>query len=358
MELEFDFLSNLSVVIGLSLIAIVFIYQTRRKHRKIFFLSFGLIIPIVAQSFYILINTSSLIHINLLVGKYIRDYLFGIFYFLIFMHFHNLYNENESNYLVNIVFGIISVSTTFLILSDVTNEPVILSITGRFTNVIGLACFSYISYISFLVAKMLREREAIVEFGSYFLVFIAHIIYVLGDNFFLQPFDYTTIADTMGIIGIFLLLLNYLSNLDYLYRLPFPIHQIIAYNNSGLCIYSRSVHTKGIEAVAIEEMLFSGLISAISNGIKEALGTTTDLRYIDATDKHILLEMYKGITVVVVSDNKSKLLTESARTVNKLIPDDIRNYINGTLVNVSKIEDKFDFFVKTAFPYVTIDYSE
>ena len=353
--MEFDFLTNLAVVIGLSLITVVFIYQTRRKHRKVFFLSFGLIIPIVAQSFYILINTSSIIHINLLVGKYIRDYLFGIFYFLIFIHFHNLYKENETMYVVNIVFGIIAVFTSFLFLTVVTNESVLLAITGRFSNIIGLACFSYISYVCFIVARMLREREAIVEFSSYFIVFIAHIIYVLGNNLFLNFIDYETIADALGIIGIFMLLLNYLSNLDYLYRLPFPIHQIIAYNNSGLCIYSRSVFTRGIQAIAVEEMLFSGLISAISNGIKESLGTTTELRYIDATNKHILLEMFKGITIVVVSDNKSKLLVESIKTVNNLIPDDLRNKINGSLINVNKISDKFDSYVNIAFPYITIN---
>lgn len=350
----FDLLTNLSVVIGLGLITIVFMYQTSKKHRKVFFLSFGLIIPIVAQSFYVLINTTSFIQINTHIGKYIRDYLFGIFYFLIFIHFHNLFKENDTNYIVNFIFGIISIFTSFLFLSIVTEEPVLISITGRFANVIGLACFSYISYVCFLVAKMLREREAIVEFTSFFIIFVAHIIYVLGDNFFLNFFDYTTLADVMGIIGIFLLLINYLSNLDYLYRLPFPIHQIIIYNNSGLCVYSRTVRTKGIKAITIEEMLFSGLISAISNGIKESLGTTTELRYIDATNKHILLEMYKGLTIVVVSDNRSKLLVESIKTVNKLIPDDIRNELNGSLINVSKIPNLFDSYIKIAFPYIII----
>ncbi len=352
--MEFDFLTNLSVVIGLSLITIVFIYQTRRKHRKVFFLSFGLIIPIIAQSFYILINTTSFIQIDLLIGKYIRDYLFVIYYFLIFIHFHNLYKENETAYLVNIVFGIIAIFTSFLFLSIFTNEKVLISITGRFANVIGLACFSYISYVCFIVAKMLREREAIVEFGSYLIIFIAHIIYVLGNNYFLNFINYENIADTLGIIGIFLLLLNYLTNLDYLYRLPFPIHQIIIYNNSGLCIYSRSVRTKGIDAIFVEEMLFSGLISAISSAIKESLGTSTELRYIDATNKHILLEMYKGLTIVVVSDNKSKLLVESIKTVNKLIPDDFRENLNTSLVNVSKISDLFDSYIKIAFPYLVI----
>ena len=320
--MEFDFFANLFVVIGLTLITFVLIFQTQKKHRKVFFLTFCLIIPIIAQSFYVLINTTSFIHINLLIGRYIRDYLFGIFYYLIFIHFHNLYKENDTNFLVNIVFGIIAIFSTFLFLSYFTNEPVLLTFTGRFSNIIGLACFSYISYVCFIVAKMLREREAIVEFISYFIVFLAHIIYVLGDNFLLNFINYENIDDAMGVIGIFLLLLNYLSNLDYLYRLPFPIQQIIAYNNSGLCIYSRPVSTKGIKATHVQDMLFSGLNSANSNGNKESLGTTTELRYIDATNKHIILEMYKGLTIVVISDIRSKLLVESIKTVNALIPDD------------------------------------
>lgn len=354
--MPFDLIQNVTVIIGLSLIAIIFIYQTQRKHRKVYFLSFGLLLPIIGQIFYVIIHTSNFINIELDIGQYIRDYLFGIFYFLIFIHFYNLYNENDNNYLINIIFGILSIFTAFLFLSIFTNDASIISFTGRFVNVIGLVCFAYISYVSFLVAKMLRERESIVECSSYIIIFCAHIIYVLGDNYFLTFFDYTTLADTIGVIGLILLFLNYLSNLDYLYRLPFPIYQLIVYNNSGLCIYSRSVKTKGIQSIDIEEMLFSGLISAISSGIKESLGTSTELRYIDATDKHILLKIFKGLTVVIVSDSKSNLLLESLKTINSLIGDDFRKDINESIINVNKMNSYLDSIVKTAFPYVSINY--
>lgn len=356
--MAFDEVQNVAVIIGLCLIAIVFIYQTQKKHRRVYFLSFGLLLPIIGQSFYVIIHTTNFFNIELNIGQYIRDYLFGVFYFLIFIHFYNLYNENDNNYLINIDFGILSIFTAFLFVSIVTNDPSFISITGRFVNVIGLVCFAYISYVSFLVAKMLRERESIVECASYIIIFGAHIIYVLGDNFFLTFFDYNSLADTVGLIGLMLLFLNYLSNLDYLYRLPFPIYQLIIYNNSGLCVYSRSVKTKGVQSIDIEEMLFSGLISAISSGIKESLGTSTELRYIDATDKHILLKIFSGLTVVIISDSKSNLLLESIKTINGLINEEFRKEINESIINVNKMYFYLDSIVKTAFPYISINYKE
>ena len=255
-------------------------------------------------------------------------------------------------YYSNVNFAILSVFASFLFFSLITRNDLIIEITGRIANIIGLVCFGYVSYVSFITYKTLKEREAILEFISMFVVFLAHIIYVLGDNMLLSFIDYSTIADTIGTLGIFLLLLNYLSNLDYLYRLPFPIHQIIGYNSSGLCIYSRSVYTKGLKTLQIEEMLFSGLISALSSGIKESLGTSTELRYIDATNKHILLHMHKGLTIVVVADNKSNLLIESIKTVNELIGDTLRKKIDGSLINISELTQELDPIIKIAFPYI------
>ena len=350
--MEFDLVTNSAVVMGLTLLSLVFIYQTQRKHRRVFYLSFGLILALLAQIFYILVYVNFSNPTDLLLGKFIRDFLFGIFYFFIFIHFHNLLREDQNNYFVNLNFGILSIFASLVLFSLTTRNDLVLELTGRIANLIGLFCFAYVSYVSFLIARMLKERQANIEFFSMFIVFLAHIIYVLGDNFFLSFIDYVTIADTMGIIGVFVLFINYLSNLDYLYRLPFPIHQIIAYNSSGLSIYSRSVYTKGLKTIEIEEMLFSGLISAISNAIKETLGTTTELRYIDATNKHILLQMYKGLTIVIVADNKSKLLMESIKTVNSLVSDELRSKLEKDLVNLNEITNTFDSIIKTAFPYI------
>ena len=350
--MQFDILTNSAVVIGLTLLAMVFIFQTQQKHRRVFFLSLGLIFPIVGQLIYIFISVTSNDALYGLIGKHIRDFLFGFFYYLVFLHFHSLIKERSNNILVNINFGILSIFGSLVFFSIVTTNSAILDITGRFANLIGLSCFAYISYVSFIVARTLKERESIVEFFSLFIIFLAHIIYVLGDNFVLGTFDYNTLADTMGIIGIFLLFINYLSNLDYLYRLPFPIHQIIAYNSSGLCVYSRSVYTKGFKIIQVEEMLFSGLISAIASAVKDTLGTSTELRYIDATNKHILLQMNKGLTFVVIADNKSSLLMESIKTVNNLVSPTLRSKIEENIVNISEFSDEFDKLVKIGFPYI------
>ncbi|MFW9992224.1 MAG: hypothetical protein ACFFD4_09280 [Candidatus Odinarchaeota archaeon] len=360
MDIDADVFVNSAVVIGLLLLGTVFVYQTRKKGRKANYLNFGLVFPVIGQSMYVLAIIYFFPDVQPIVAaKYIRDLFFGLFYYMVFLHYQAL-SRQRLNITLNTVFaGILAMFGTVLSIHVINPDVVFVAeVTRRTANLIGLAVFSYVSYASLLTALKLKEKEAIIESMSLSVIFFAHVIYVLGDNGLLQIFKlgtgYEMLADVLGTAGLFGFILTYLLNVNYLYRLPVPIHQIMIYSESGLPVYDRKVFTRGIENPEVESILFAGVITAISKLISESLGSLAKLRYIDASGKQIFIDSREGISLVVIADRGTKFLLNSLELLNNLIPSELKTAINATVTDMSELRPEMDRLVKKSFPYLEI----
>jgi hypothetical protein len=354
-----EILFNSLVILGLILLGSVFFYQTRRKNRKAFYLTIGVFLGVIGQSLYVFIMIIDSSATSVLQGKYLRDLIFGGFYFFVFLHYQGLTRDRVIVRLTSIIVGILAIQgmLTLLFWIEPTN-PLIQTIIARFVNFIGLTCFSYAFYVSTLTSMKVRERESLFESIFIFIVFFAHIIYVLGDNGFLSFLStlggYEFIADIGGTLGVYGLFLTYLANIDYLYRLPVPIHQILIFSDSGLPIYTRDVYSQGIEQTKVEETLFAGVITAISSLIKESLGTDAKLQHINATGKQVFFNEKNNMTFVIITDEGTRMLKESLLLFSRLVYAKLSgNFMEEPIQQQNYIEP-IDNLLKKSFPYIAI----
>ena len=170
---------------------------------------------------------------------------------------------------------------------------------------------------------------------------------------------YESLADLLGTLGIFLFVFIYIFNINYLYRLPVPIHQIIVYNESGLPFYSRSVRTKGIPSPEIHDMLFAGVVTAISSLMHESFGSITNLRQIDAESIQIYFVHKYNFSVVIIVSKGTKFLLQSLTVLNTLIAKNHSQAIaEKSIINTSELQEEIDHYIQIAFPYIQIVSSE
>ena len=359
-----DTIVNSSVVVGLIFLILIFIYQTETKHRKANLLIFGLVLALVGQFIFAttLIYTKS--NLTISMAKAARDLFFGFFYFFIYLHYEALSRDKPDPWIRSIFTTIIVIFTGLTITWFL--DPSDMFVNNwyfRLRNIIGLACFTYALYISLFTWLKLHEKESFFETFAFFIIFIAHIIYVLGDNTYMVIFNnlggYESIADFIATLGVFLFVFIYIFNINYLYRLPVPIHQIIVYNEAGLPLYSRSVRTKGIPVPEIHDMLFAGAVTAISSLMHESFGSITNLRQIDAESIQIYFMHKFDFTIVIIVSKGTKFLLQSLMMLNQLIAKDHYPAITEqSIINTNVMQEKIDNYIRIAFPYIQIISSE
>ncbi|MBD3192868.1 MAG: hypothetical protein GF308_19670 [Candidatus Heimdallarchaeota archaeon] len=359
MALSGDFYINLAVVVVLILLVGAFIYQTQRKNRRARNLTIGLIIAILGQAVYLVGIILNLDASGLLIIKHVRDFIFGIFYFFIFLHYEALSKERPNTLLSSLFSGFLAIFGSFtIVLMLVPENQLMIDLTRRTANFIGLGIFMYCSYLNYRTTKRVKEWESYLESIMLSLVAFAHIIYVLGDNYLLNFLNvlggYEMLADVLATVGTFVYVLTYLINPDYLYRLPIPIYQIIIFNQSGLPCYNREVYTKGLERPEIDEMLFPAIITAISSFLSETMGKKAQLKHIDASSKQMFINTQENLSITVIADKGTRFLQKSIKILNDLIPKDLRDDLNASDTKYKPYQETLDKLVKTAFPYLKI----
>jgi len=353
---EGTILLNLLMIPGFILLFSLFYYQTQRKNRKASFLSWGLILAIIGQTVYVIGMLMNPTGLELEMTKRLRDFIFGIFYYLLYRHFEALSRESPNRIVTNAFAGIMAVYAilTGSFLLNPQNE-IIYELLRRFGNIIGGTAFLYAFIISLRTTLKVNEKESAAETISLALLFFAHIIYVLGDNYFLTILGagvYEELADMISTFGLFGYVLTYISNIDYLYRLPVPIHQLIIYNEAGLPVYARKVYTQGVESPYVEEALFTGVISAISSLMSDTLGAGVELREIESNKQQVFLRHHNTLSLAIIADAGTRFMTNSLEMLYEQIDDDLRKKLNQGTVDLSTYQEELDNLVQKSFPYI------
>jgi len=197
------------------------------------------------------------------------------------------------------------------------------------------------------------ERRAMIILLVYRIIFIINLLLPISANRSIIVNNVSTIALMLSIVGLLMLMFNYIVHPDYLYLLPIPIHSIMMYNSTGLLIYDRKVDVEKIlkEDVSI---LMSGTLTAIQMMVHEVLGSGSQLKFIDVGNQKILfsyLPQDKAI-IVIIAQQDTKLFKNSIQRFSKNIPEELLNEISGSLIDLNQMQGKIDILVKKNFPFI------
>jgi len=207
------------------------------------------------------------------------------------------------------------------------------------------------------VFRFTKAPAARNEIIALILIFVYRVVF--ESRLFMPPTQYQTpitLALLLAIVGVIILILNYLLHPDYLYLIPVPIHSFMIYNNTGLLSYSRSVQTD-TKRGDTQFILISGALTAIFSLIKETLGQGARIKFIDAQQFRIFfnpLPRDQG-TFVVIAYGATVFFSKSLDRFVQSIPISLMEQINHTNVDLEAVKPEFDLLVKTLFPYVTFN---
>lgn len=366
----------LSISVALLVLTCVIYQKSRKKRTNIKYL-------VACLSLIAFSNTLVGIDLKNLVIVMILTILLPLGFIMLFFHYEGISRPRPrlSVFIYLLTLFIVSASFKAMILIymglnnqsfDVTYQE--LGVTSdSFVNLllnVARLSQSILSCLVFLIAvfvmkkaqKIMKMRATIIELiGLVFLV-VYGALYVIRDLFFYANYDLlTSIALIFSLIGLLLIVYNFLVHPDYLYLLPFPIFKFMIFNENGISCYVRSIEkTKdGIDTRGDMDQLMAGAFTAISNMFKEVLGAGTNIRYIDA-DKFIIfvtpLPQKRGV-LVVISPAETALFKDSIKRFTRTLSPSLLEKING-VVEINELRPEIDALIRTSFPYVHFSQGE
>lgn len=334
---------------------------------------------------YLMATLVSIVIANTAVGLNIENLIFMMIMTsflplgILFLHFHY---EEISHPRPRLSLLIILLGLYIFLVSFKLMIPIYMSLNGLSLNIyytelrlygdmfiftlfrISNLLTSIIIFSVFLLAfttivkelKVIKNRAIFIESVGLMVLIIYGLLYLIRDILFYETAYeiLTSIALIFSLIGLLLIISNYIIHPDYLYLIPFPIFNFMIFNEGGTSCYFRKV--KALDEIQPKkniEHLMAGALSAVSTMFKEVLGAGANIRYIDAGNFKILVSSLpekKGI-FVVISRGETALFKKSISRFTLTWPSELLEEING-MFDLNEIRPKIDELIKTSFPYV------
>ena len=368
-DLLAEIILNLITILVLSVLLLIFINHKLKKKNIPPHLLISLILSLLSQASYMIVFSLSLQgdqpSTNL---KYLSDIFLILVFYSLYLHYESLSSIRPSFWRHLIVYGLAISCITILLLSivgfipDKNSAEILIHLTS---SIFGVASILYPLHITLRTHRLTNKRATHIELISIFLFLLTGVLYVgeglirLFENVSLNYiFDFIEdVSSLLFIIALVLLMVNYLIHSDYIYQLPFPIHQIMIINKGGTLIYNRKVSIVTIPNLSFEkEILMGGFISAIFNVVKETLGSFTQIKYIDTGKYKIYFSQIPGNNGIVslIASGGNLLIQKSLERFAKSIGSDIINRFSTSGEIGNELIKKIDSFLLKEFSFLTI----
>ncbi|NHJ86611.1 MAG: hypothetical protein FK734_14185 [Asgard group archaeon] len=308
----------------------------------------------------------------------IGSILLGFGFILLFFHYETIASRKPNMIITSMLLMIYALIVGFIIvlmthlLSDPANLiqanqnpryyfielgilPYKVAFLGQYYlgSLLALISFTRSFIVIIRAYRLSRSKPALVDTIGLFLLIVYRVLFI--PRFFVSEelgMLITTIALGFSVIGLLMILINYVINSDYLYLLPFPIHSFMIYNKHGILCYSRKVKQEHPE-IEEKDYLITGAFSAISTLIQESLGGNAKIQHINAQEYQIFFNSLpdESGTLVVIAYGETKLFIRSLRRFIANISLKLLQSLDNTVL-VSSIELEIDKVIQQSYPYV------
>lgn len=356
---------------GTLVILTAIIFQKSRKYKTNIKFLMGSLLTIAIANTAVGLNLDNLIFMMILTSFLTLGIL------LLFFHYEYLSHPRPRLYLLIYLLGLFIVLISFkfilplymwlkgisfnLYYSDLRlHDDIFIYTIYRFSNFLQSLIILTVFVLAFLNVinelKNIRLKAIFVESIGLLFLIIYGTLYLIRDLFLYD--DYyeilTSTALVFSLIGLLLIISNFIIHPDYLYLLPFPIFNFMVFNQGGSLCYVRKVEKLDSgESERDLDHLMAGAFTAVSRMFKEVLGAGANIRYIDA-DKFIILVTSlpdkKGV-LVVISRGDTALFKNSLIRFTRTWTPQLLDEIN-EIVDLNEIRPKIDVLIKLSFPYV------
>ncbi len=366
-----EFLLRMSIFLGFFVLFLIMLWQRRRVATHSLTLQQAVTAGMVAMAVYVI----DFITYTAWQDDQLRIYLHLILFTTVSFMYYSWYRHYESFTSIHPplkrhlpIFYLLSIESGIAMLEFIglVKETYIMSVVSHLAFIIGILSFS-------TAWKILRRTHFVVQEYSTRLEFIAINVILIGNlTFFVEDIlatvslRYTVIpevlrhylfllANIISIIGLLILIGNYVLHPDYIFRIPIPIHAILMYNKHGILTYHRNVKSPTVSAQHFRAELFSGIISSIKTMFDQMIGIKLAVTSIVAENYRIILQSLPSNvgTIVLITSGESTLLQQSLDRFITMIDDKTLKMIERDVIKAKEISAVLDPLVIKAFPYLT-----
>jgi len=330
MALEVTEIASLVITILFGVLLALFVVQTIKRKRSalalVVSLFFGLFAGITA-----IFQSGKLIPISgdlsdILMSLQLN--LYGVQFFFFYIFLECLISKDLNIKRFAVVFGLLLMQTfsLWLIVAFKSYDPGVNFQLWLFAD-LGYTLSGLFVYLLFGLPIYLktyfytRERKPMIFSFAMMLVGCGFILSLFSD-YYDYIGSYPEWASTLDpltnivfVIGLLIFTITYLSDINYIYRLPNDIFMLMVLTKAGIPLYS--VKLKSRKKVDIEGDLLSGMLSAINNVFEAIFQSEATIRSISSENVHLLMEPGEEIVSAVITDKPSFFLVQSLKRYTK-----------------------------------------
>ncbi len=357
MQLEPENVVVLALWIVLLMMVLLFIFQTFKKNRQAHLLTTALIFGIIGLTLwafrpflpdFLRSNTSVLAN----------GFAYVLMYFVLYLHFEQVYRLRP--HLLRLTFMSIlvgmGIGTTIVMITIPSTINQLTMVNDFAHDAIRMSAFLFGTIITLKSWMNTHEREGLFEWVSLLILAVGGVPPIIGnftDMKSLADMSVYEIGDLITFIGLVLLIGIYLSNPNYLYRLPTPMFRIIIFNSTGIAVYSRAIQSRGFEGIKIPDQLMSMSIAAISSVLSESLQTNAQLLRIEISHRMLMFEWREDLSALLICERGTYFARRSLRMLLSSLPDEIFSMLRSDSVQIDyELLQALDGYVKASFPYL------
>ncbi|MFX0091562.1 MAG: hypothetical protein ACFFBD_07340 [Candidatus Hodarchaeota archaeon] len=238
---------------------------------------------------------------------------------------------------------------------------------GTYFNFLTLVIFGFYFYIGSICPKTLqnmkkyaidsehRKQLSYMQWAIFVMFFLSTLITTLEVLFEASIRTFSSIFFVLQylsvIIGTFLFWLNYARSSRIALLQPQRIDKLLVLNESGLPLLSYEfTQTDGV----IDESLITSSLTAVRSLLKEAIGTTSELRSITFGDREVMFIAMETFGVILFANRRSRFLQGALENFGKTFKDHYEDKIKD-YVRPADFKDA-EILVKKAFGLARDDF--
>jgi hypothetical protein len=361
MEWDLNNIVNVSIASLFGTLLLLFIYQTTRKQRSaphfLILLTFGMVGGIFAflDSARIFPDPK-----RIFLAAQLTCYGFQFFFFYLFLEELRGLKVNTARFMI--AFGLLALQVfslwTIVWFKEypVTGDLWLLADTGYD----GLALFTFLGCgipVYLKTYRITKEMKALFLSFALLIVSLGFIIIFGVDytNYFGQTpawlDDISDFGEIFPMTGLLLFVLSYLSNVDYIYRLPNDNYILMVTYKSGVTIHAVKFQNRA--NIVVEENLISGLLTTINIIFTNVLKSTNYIESMTSKNATILMQAGEKIVATIMADSASAILV---RALKRYVTEFERTFKASLDADESNMEvyDPAKNLLQTIFPFIHI----
>jgi len=210
-----------------------------------------------------------------------------------------------------------------------------------------------------------KEIKPLALMVALIFVSIGFFISFLNDLYFIfsvfnisinKPDIISTLEDISNIfpsIGIIIFVIIYITNIDYLYRLPYDVHLLMVLERGGgTPLYTVKLKTRN--KIEIEDVLLSGLFSAINTIFQQVLQSKKIINVISSKEMSILIKGGKSIVTLVITSKNTYFLDKALARFVKIFEKEFEKELKEGERDLT-IYERAHEIISIAFPFFILE---